>query len=59
MFGRLYIEHLAALRLLSAIREAKFEIDGERLSNILSHQARLANMRLSGDTDWLGDPETI
>jgi hypothetical protein len=59
MFGQPYLEHQAALRLLSAIRDAKSEIDGELLAALLSRQAQLAEKRISGDTDWLGDPGTI
>lgn len=59
MFGEPYIEHQAAMRLLSAIREAKLEIDGERLAVILQEQAQFAERRISGDTDWLGDPGTL
>lgn len=55
MYGLEYLEYLAVVELLAAIRAAKAAIDDDRLAYILTDQARSARKRMSGDTDHLGD----
>jgi hypothetical protein len=54
MFGREYMQHLAALKLIEAVREAAEEMEPEQLVAHLSFQSKQAEHITSGDTCYIG-----